>query len=386
LRILIAHSFYRVPGGEDRYVSQQLELLGVHHEVELLARHNEKLANGPGAAMKMAMSFAELRAVQAQMERFGPDVIHLHNPYPALGPAVHLAAERLGIPLVMTVHNLRLRCPNGLMFTEGGPCRRCEGGNYLNATLHHCFPSTTQAGAYATVLWIHRFLLRLEGKTDVFVTPSDFLRNRLQEWGIAAKRVETIRNFIPLTPGASAQPGNAGVYIGRLSSEKGLDILLRALALAGDPPFLIVGSGPLEKMLASLAAQLGLRQTRFTGWVSPVEVGTLLRDARFLTMPSLCDDNAPLAVLEGMAAGRPVLVSRRGGLPELVAEGAGLVCEPGDAKGLSDKIRELMGDDGLCREMGNQGIRTVGEKYSADLHRAGLELVYRRLISAGKST
>jgi glycosyltransferase involved in cell wall biosynthesis len=376
LRVLVAHSFYRVAGGEDRHVRQQVELLKPHHDVELLARFNDSLASNLSTAVRMAFSLEALRAVERRILMFGPDVIHLHNPYPALGAAVHLAAKRQGIPLVQTVHNLRLRCPNGLMFTEGRPCRRCEAGNYANALLHACFPSRSQASAYAATLWLHRFLMRLERMVNVFVAPSDFLSEQLRAWGIPQRRIRIIRNFVPSVPVASSTVGQYGTYVGRLSSEKGLGVLLEALSLAGDPPFQIIGDGPLQSNLIGQAARLGLKRTVFVGRLDAPEVSKVLSESRFLVMPSVCDENAPLAVLEALAAGRPVVLTRRGGLPELVRGGAGLICEPGDARSLAAKIEALLADDELCRKLGTQARGFAQGELSPERHRAQLEAVY----------
>jgi glycosyltransferase involved in cell wall biosynthesis len=382
LRVLIAHSFYRLSGGEDRYVQQQVELLQPHHAIELVAESNDSLRANVSTATKMAFSPRTVHAVEERIDRFAPDVIHLHNPYPALGPAVHLAAKRRGIPLVQTIHNLRLRCPNGLMFTEGSPCRRCEAGNYTNAVLHRCFPTRSQATAYAGVLWSHRFLLRLERSVGAFIAPSDFMNARLRGWGIPDGRVRTVRNFVSSMPPVSEFLGDYGTYVGRLSAEKGLGVLLEALSLAGDPPFRIVGDGPLRAELVDLCATLGLKRTVFTGRLDPSAVAQVLSESRLLIMPSLCDENAPLAVLECMAAGRPVLVSERGGLPELVRTGGGFSFPAGDAGSMAERMRPLLADDELCIRLGGAARAFVEEHLSAEEHRRTLEHVYRQVQGA----
>jgi glycosyltransferase involved in cell wall biosynthesis len=381
LRVLIAHSFYRVPGGEDRYVRQQVELLSAGHEVELIGRRNETLAPSLSTASMMAFSRAATRAIEDRIEAFAPDVIHLHNPYPSLGPAVHLAAARCGVPLVQTVHNLRFRCPNGLMFTERRICRRCEGGNYVNAVTHGCFPSRRQATAYAGVLWLHRFLLRLERHVAAFVAPSTFMTEQLIGWGIPKRRISTIRNFVPLPGATPSSVGDVGVYIGRLSEEKGLHVLLEALSLAGDPPFRIIGDGPLLEDLRSLAARLGLRHTVFAGRVDAPDVQRAIEGCRFLVMPSLCHENAPLAALEAMAAGRPILVSARGGLPELVDGGGGLLFDPGDASDLSSCMQRLLRDRTLSQRLGDRALGFALSELRPDRHLARLVDVYRRALS-----
>ena len=377
--MLIAHSFYRLAGGEDRYVTDQVPLVGRRHTVELLSRRNADLRGGLATAARMTSSTRERHAVEEVIDRFAPDVIHLHNAYPSFGPAVHLAARSRSVPLVMTVHNFRLRCPNGYMFTEGAPCRRCERGVYAHAVAHRCFPSRAQAATYAASLWVHRFVLRVERSVDLFITPSEFLKRRLLDWGIGAERVEVVRNFTAIPLGAP-DPGSYGMYLGRLSSEKGLDVLLRALAKAGDPPFHIVGDGPVGDALVELARDLGLERTRFVGQVPADTVASHLAGARWVTFASVWDENAPIAALEAMALGRPLLVTRTGGLPELVRNGEGLDCAPGDADGMAEAIGRLVDDEGLCAAAGARARARAEAEFVPDHHLERLDAAYRKVV------
>ena len=147
MRILFAHSFYRVPGGEDRHVQDQVELVSGVHSVDTLFESNTELSHEPTDCSPDVVLIRKKRQVGCSDGSIRPDVVHMHNVYPSLGPAVLLAAHERGVPVVMTVHNLRLRCPNGLMFTDGALCRRCESGNYLNALCIHASPRHKQAGS-----------------------------------------------------------------------------------------------------------------------------------------------------------------------------------------------------------------------------------------------
>lgn len=380
LRVLVAHSFYRLPGGENRYVVDQIDLLRRRHTVEVLRRDNEDLSGGAATAARMTLSSKQERAVTGVIRDFGPDVIHLHNAYPSLGPAVHRAATRLEVPLVMTVHNYRLRCPNGYLFTEGGRCRRCEGGAYFNAALHRCFESRTQAAGYATALWVHRFGLRLDELVDLFIAPSEFVGRRLLEWGLPAERVAVVPHPTTLHP-ATTEPGTYGLYVGRLSPEKGLDVLLDGLRVAGDPPFRVVGGGPLLDGLRARAGTLGLARTQFTGHVPSEEVAGLLAGARFVVVPSVWEEVAGLAAIEAMAAGRPLLVADSGGLPELVRDGEGLCFPPGDVTALADGIGNLVADSALCVAAGERGVARARAEFSPERHLEGLEAAYGRVTS-----
>lgn len=380
MRILLAHSFYRIPGGEDNYVRQQVALLSERHSVELLERHNDQLTGGVTALKDMTFSLRARAEVDTVIRHFRPDLIHLHNAYPSLGPAVHLAASRASVPLVMTVHNFRLRCPNGYMFTEGATCRRCEGGLYSNSVIHRCFPSRSQAAGYAAALWTHRFVLRLEDKVDLYLTPSEFLRRRMLDWGFDESRVGVVRNFTT-AHSDSIEPGAFGLYLGRISSEKGIDVLLRSLQKAGDPPFKIAGDGPMLHDLKRLASGLQLRNTEFLGRLSHDDVRRVVSESRFVALPSSWDENAPLAALEAMAMGRPLLVTATGGLVELVANGEGMACPVGDVDALADAIVELSGNDDRCRALGAEALRRARAEFTPETHLERLEAAYESCLA-----
>ena len=379
MRILVAHSFYKTFGGEDRYVGQYMKLLSDVHDVALLERTNADLPGNIRTAARMIFSRREGASVDKELAEFAPDVVHLHNPYPGFGPAVHLAVNRRDVPLVMTIHNFRLRCPNSLMFTEGELCRRCERGVYAHAWFHDCFPTKAQALGYSVGLWTHRFVLDLEDKVDVFVVPSRFMQGQLEKWGIARDRVALVRNFTDV-PTGNPSPGEFGLYFGRLSPEKGIEHLIAALRIAGDPPFRIVGDGLLRDEVARRISQAGLRNTTLEARIPAEEVPGLLHNARYVVLPSVSHENAPLAALEAMAAARPLVVTERGGLPELVEDGAGLTCRAGDAEDLARAIQTLMDDVALCQRAGEKGAQRAREDFGPRTHLRRLEEVYASAI------
>jgi glycosyltransferase involved in cell wall biosynthesis len=375
MRILVAHSFYRMPGGEDRYVREQVNLLRTRHVVHLEERVNADLPDGPATAAVMAAARGERAALRRALRLHRPDVIHLHNPYPSFGPAVHLAADRARIPLVHTVHNYRVRCPNGLLYTEGAPCSRCTAGRYDNAIHHGCFATKRQAGAYSAALWMHRFVLRLEDKVDLFVAPSQFVRRRLVAWGIGTDRVVVVRNFT--VPPPDVPPlGHRGLFLGRLAPEKGLATLLDALSMAGDPPFDIVGSGPDAQRLAARAAELGLHNTHFHGYVPADAVAGYIAAARYIVAPSLWEEVFGLAALEAMAAGRPVVASDVGGLSELVGGGGGRLVARGDADALAGAVLAYADSEEAAARDGAMARRFVLDECSPEAHLDGLGAAY----------
>ncbi len=380
MRVLIAHSFYRVAGGEDGYVRHQLRLLGGRAEVHLLSRRNASLGAGAYTAARMATNPALRRRLRQRMLALVPDVVHLHNPYPAFGPSVHQAARDVGAPLVQTVHNVRLRCPNGLEFTEGEVCRRCNGGAYQNAVTHACFPDRRQAAGYASALWYHRFVLHLEDAVDLYIAPSEYVRSRLADWGIAPSRIALIRHATDL-PLGKAGGGDGGAFVGRLSAEKGLPDLLEALALLGDPPFRIVGHGPQEAELRAQAGRLGLRRTVFSGWADRRAVGRIVAAARMVVVPSVWEEVAGLSAIEAMARGRPVVVTRTGGLPELVGSGAGIAVPPGSPAELAGAMAVYFDDPARAEIDGSRGLAFVEAEATPARHADALVAAYRDLAN-----
>ena len=380
MRILFAHSFYRVPGGEDRHVQDQVELVSRDHTVDVIFESNTELSPGPRTASQMLYSFRKKREVGALMDRLTPDVVHVHNIYPSLGPAVFLAAKERGVPVVMTVHNLRLRCPNGLMFTDEAPCRRCESGNYLNALVHPCFPTHQQAGAYASVLWIHRFVMRIHDRVARFIAPSEFVRSRLREWGIPDARISLVRHFVR-SPGAQpVHAGEYGLFLGRLSAEKGLSGLLRALRRAGDPPFLIAGDGPLKEELARLAGELSLSNTRFLGQRPHSEVAALLAGARYLALPSVSEEAFASCGSRGPRGRMPLARLRSRVASRIRGRGEGLACRPEDVDDMSRKLLRFT-DDHLFQRDARRAARTARTLFTPANHLRALDAVYRELTA-----
>lgn len=382
MRVLLVHAFYRLAGGEDRYVGELERVLRTRHDVHLYAAHNAELGSGPSAAAVMFRGVKAKRELTDVIRSFEPDLIHVHNTYPALGPAPFLVARELGIPLVMTLHNYRLRCPNGYFFTHDGICTRCESGNYLNAVAHNCLPTRTQSVAYASSLWLHRFGLRVEDAVSRFVAPSRFLAKRMTEAGIPEDRLSIVPNFAYRNAGLSRHQMH-GLYADRLSFEKGLDVLIRALQVAGNPPFKIMGIGPEEQMLRREAVSRGLSNTEFMGQVSPEVVRKELSRARFLVVPSVCYENAPLISMEALAAGCPLIVSDGGGLPEIVAGGAGITFPMGDATALGRTLQLALQDDDLVQQMGGRARRAFEEEFTPNRHLERLEQVYGLATATG---
>jgi glycosyltransferase involved in cell wall biosynthesis len=220
-------------------------------------------------------------------------------------------------------------------------------------------------------------MLHLERDVSAFIAPSEFMRETLISWGISADRTELIRNFTDAAREHTARPRTYGLYLGRLTAEKGLDVMVRALVAAGDPEFKIAGDGPYEGELKQMVAGAGLSNTHFLGRVERGDIPGLFAGARFMALPSIWDENAPLAAMEAMAHGLPLLVSDKGGLPEL-AQGRGVVCPAGDVRAFAGGIDRLTAEE--SERLGREARLFAAEHLTAAKHRGELERAYRRAI------
>jgi glycosyltransferase involved in cell wall biosynthesis len=295
------------------------------------------------------------RKLDALLEAARPRVAHLHNIYHHLSPSILPVLARHGVPAVMTLHDLRLLCPAIHMLRRGEVCERCRGGRFYEAVLGPCVKDSRAASALAAVETAHQSWRHLYPRyVRRFLCPSRFLRAKHIEWGFSPEQLEHLPNFVdtgfwrPDPHPAPAETDDAYLYFGRLSREKGLVTLLEAHARwerngggGESPPQLwIAGTGPQEGELRRRTDELGLKGVRFLGSLDRVELKRRLARCQFSVLPSEWYENAPLAILESLAAGRPVVGTSLGGIPELIEDGrTGILVPPRDPAALLAGLR-----------------------------------------------
>lgn len=249
------------------------------------------------------------------------DVAHAHNIYHHLSPSVLVELKRRCIPVVMTVHDLKLACPAYTMRTGSGVCERCKGGRVWNVAIHRCIKgSVALSGLIMVELAIHKALRIYARHIDRIVTPSAFYREKLIEWGWPAEKLVHIPNFVSDTPLPPAIPGGDHfLYFGRLTPEKGIATLIAAAA-ASAVPVRIAGRGPQEDELRALTKSLGAPAV-FVGFLSGDALWAEVDTARAIVLPSEWYENSPMSVVEAFQRGKPLVGARIGGIPELIEEG-----------------------------------------------------------------
>lgn len=287
--------------------------------------------------LKAIYSFEARSKLAKLIDRKPPDLCHAHNVYHHLSPSILSLVRARGIPLVMTLHDLKVACPAYSMLTHDGICERCRNGRLYRVVTNRCMKGSLALSALIMVeSYLHTMLGSYLRNVDRFLVPSHFYLNKLVEWGFPRERFEYVPNFVAtdsLVPRFA--PGSRFVYFGRLSQEKGLATLVDAAATAR-VGLDIIGTGPLEPELRRRA---GDRDVRFLGYMTGDALHDAVAAARAVVVPSEWYENAPLAVLEGAALGKPLIVSRVGGLPELVHEGvSGWTFEPRSVDELAARL------------------------------------------------
>ena len=389
VRIFLAHNYYgsSAPSGENYVFEAERDLLRQSgHEVAEFTRHSDDIrAKGALGAVQGALStpwnpwaaWALWRAV----ESFKPDVVHVHNTFPLLSPAIFHAIRRKAAK-VLTLHNYRLFCPAAIPMRAGGVCTEClDTRSVFPALRYGCYRNSrlsTLPLAFSVAL--HRYLGTWTRHVDAFIALTKFQRDTMVEAGLPAGQVHVKPNFLNGDP----QPvpwkdrGNYAVYVGRLSEEKGVRALLLAWRNIRGMPLKILGDGPLRGELESKAREYGC-DVDFMGSLNRIKVFSVLNNARILVMPSEWYETFGMVVLEAYACGTPVVASRIGSLAEIVLDGeTGLHFKAGDPVDLAQRVSHLAERPELAHRMGRRAREIFLEKYTAEKNLELLMEIYSR--------
>lgn len=392
LRILVVHNRYQQYGGEDSVVDAETRLLETAgHAVERLIVDNDAITSplGSAAAALLAtynpFSRRDLARVLAARR---PSVVHVHNVFPRLSPSIFEACRDAGVPSVLTLHNFRIGCANGFLVRDGRPCELCLGGSTLPAIQYRCYRGSLAGSAtLAAMIAFHRRVGTWSSKVDRLIALTDFSRGKLIEAGASAERTVVKPNFMfdPLDgidgigPETTPPVVPRGLYVGRLSAEKGVGLLVEAWREL-ETPLTIAGTGPLEATLKAAARG----PVDFAGQRNRTQILGDFAAASYVVVPSVWYENFPMTVVEAMAMGKPVIASDIGALREIVHHGEdGLLFEPGNPAALRAAVRTLTETPGLMAEMGRRARARYLRELTPERNLTMLEAIYRGVIPAG---
>ncbi|WBB61726.1 glycosyltransferase [Streptomyces sp. WMMC500] len=392
MHVFVVHNRYvsAQPSGENRVVDQEVGLLrAAGHRVEVFERRSDDIAArsllGKAAVPLLVPWNPAVRAeLAARLRTARPDVVHVHNVFPLLSPAVLAACADAGVPAVATLHNYTQICPPGTLRRDGRLCTDCVGSAPLPAVRHGCYRDSRLATVpLAVSLSVNR--RRWWSGVARFFCISAAQRDVLVRSGMPPERLAVKHNFVPDPGACRAAVGEHLLFLGRLAEAKGVRLLMAAwdeIAASGGVgvPLVLAGAGPLEREVSAWAA--GREDVRFVGLYDAEECRGAVVRAVAVVAPSMALETFGLVVVEAMAAGVPAVAAGHAAFTELVEDGVtGLLHRPGDPGSLASCLRRITADPARGREMGRAARHRYEQKFSPDVGLARLVEEYGTAIA-----
>lgn len=389
MKILTIHNKYKFRGGEDE--SREAEdalLLERGHEVRYVTFDNSHIGrlNVVSVGLRATWSQTAYNRVRDAIAGWRPDLVDVHNFFPLASPSVHYAAAHCRVPVVQTLHNYRLLCPGAGFFRSGRICEKCMGKRVpWPGVLHGCYRGSRPGTlAVAAMVAIHNVLATWEKRVTLFIALTDFQRRKFIEGGLDGRRIVVKPNFVPLDLGAGAGDGDYVLYVGRISVEKGVHVLLEAWNRANcSGRLIIVGDGPLAPWVRKMAESEG--SLVYLGRQPLRDVYELMGGARALVFPSMLYEGMPRTIIEAFSRGTPVIASRTGSMTEMVADReTGWLVQPNDPVALAARLREVFGETERLTGMRAAARRMFEVRYTRERNYRFLMDIYDRAILLGR--
>ncbi|MBI5376827.1 MAG: glycosyltransferase family 4 protein [Candidatus Schekmanbacteria bacterium] len=405
MKVIAVNKFYYMQGGSERYYFELNRLLrekgievipfSMKDERNVSSDYSEFFVSNLNLQGKLSFkqklslpvrvvySREAKKNFTALIEKVKPDIIHLHNIAHHISPSIIPVAKKKGIPVVQTLHDFKLLCPSYLFINNGESCELCANGNFLHAVSSKCVK-----GSYfgSLILAAEMFVHRNSGiynLADRFICPSRFMIDKFKSYGIIRDdKLAYIPNFVSVEDfKPSKEYSDYYLYFGRLSAEKGVDVLINSVDPTWKERLLIAGDGLERKKLEEIKKEKNLSNVEFLGNKSGDELKGIIRNSIFTIIPSRCYDNSPLALFESFACGKAVIGSRIGGIPELIDEGKdGLLFESQNSNVLREKIKYLLDHKELAVSYGMAGRNKVEKRFNSDLHIERIISLYNSLM------
>ena len=381
MKILVAHNRYRYRGGEDTVVDAEVDLLRRHgHEVLVYLRDNEELTRmkNHSAALQTLWSHKAVADVTTLSEKFRPELIHSHNTFPLISPSLYSVAKQLNIPVIQTLHNFRLICPQATLLRNGVQCEDCVGNLPWRAIVHRCYRnSLSQSAVSSSMIMLHRLLRTWHTKVTRYIVLNQLCRDKFIAGGLPFDLLRIKPNFVDSANEPEWVHRSGGIFIGRLSEEKGLNVLAAALSQLPDCQIDVFGKGDLQTYVEAT------RGFNYKGFRDPIELQACLRKAAYLVVPSTGVESFGLVAIEAFAAGTPVIASAHGGLREIVVHGkTGLLVEPANSDALARAIAFAEDHHDEMKIMGRAARQAYLSRYTPDINYRLLMSIYREAVES----
>ena len=393
MRILMINKFLYPRGGAETYmlrVGEQLTKMG--HEVQYFGMYDERNVVGNQVnsytknvdfhekrlsaityPFKIIYSNENRQKLKIVLDDFKPDIVHLNNINFQLTPAIIDEIYNHHIPMVQTVHDLQMLCPNHLMFQDFKVCERCKGGNYMECIKHKCIHNSLPKSVIGTLESYLYHMGDTYSKVDTYICPSRFMEEKLLEYSdIYKDKTIFLQNFIELPTMKGLQKKPYVLYFGRFYEEKGIRVLLDAIKLCPNIHFVFAGDGPLKDLITG-------QNIEYVGFQTGDDLRNLIEEASVSIYPSIWYENCPLSVLESESLGTPVIASNLGGIPELIEDNVtGKMIPEMNAEKIAETIQDVMGNPSLLEKMQKECVKKRDIFISLTTYGEILEKIYEK--------
>lgn len=401
MRILLVNKFHYLKGGSEKYYFELGKLLKEHgHEVAYFSMADEKniktgdkeyfvgkidLNTGNKLkALDVIYSKTNKKRMQEALEDFKPDIVHLNNFQRQLSASIIDAIKEKNIPMVYTAHDMNAICPASAMLYKGKICEDCINKGYYSCIKKACIKNSklkTILGYEESKYYRKKEIYK---KIDCIITPSNFIKNQLIKGKIKYSKIETIYNFvIPKTDLSKIKDEGYALFFGRLSIEKGIINAIKAIQNVESSKLYIAGDGPEKENIEKYIKENSLEdKIKLLGYLKQDEINEYIIKSKVVIQPSVWFENCPYSVLETMEAGKPLIGSKIGGIPELIEDGInGYIYKFDDVNELSEKLQKIYKDEKIVQEFGKNSRRLYEKKYSDDIYYKKLMDLYNELIN-----
>lgn len=389
MKILLIHNQYQHHGGEDTVLESELKLLEKMGEnVDILLFNNDNI-NSAISKIKFGLySFYNpnsSRLLKEKIDKFQPDIIHVHNFFPIASPSLFYVANEKKIPIVMTIHNYRLICPNAMFFREEKVCEDCISKSFaMDGVIHGCYrDSKLQTLFLASMTWFHTKNHTWQNRVDKYIALTHFAKNKFLNSSLKlnSSKIEIKPNFV-VDNGFDLEKEEYCLFVGRLSKEKGIDILLKSFQ-DSTRKLMIIGTGPMLKTVEEHSKKNS--NIEYLGFQSIDFIIDKLKKAKASIFTSIWYEGMPMTILESFSTATPVLCGDIGGPAEIVEnERTGFTYKIGNSMELQSTIERLYNEPELYTTLCKNARKKFEEKYSEEKNYTQLINIYKKVIDEKK--
>ena len=405
MRILLVNKFHYFRGGSEKYYFELANLLKKHgHTVAFFSMNNEKnISTGDTEyfvdeidmntgskleAFNVIYSKKNKELMEKALEEFKPDIVHINNFQRQLSASIIEAVKEKNIPIVMTAHDLNPICPASIMLYDGKICEDCITKGYTQCIKKKCIKGSTLKSLLGCIEKKYYDYHKVFCDIDCIISPSEFNKNELLKGQLKCNDIKVLHNFVNETQHSQYKLGDYAFYCGRLSKEKGIFNLVKAIKELPQGKLLIAGDGPEKDKIEACIKEYNLQDRVFMlGYLNQDQVREYIDNARFIVVPSICIENCPYSILETMEAGKPIIGSRIGGIPELVKDDEnGYTFDSDNIIELRDKMKLLFDNDEKAELFSKNSRRMFEQSYSSESYYNNLIEIYKKYIKSKNET